>query len=284
MNFIFVTGASTGIGFETVKLLLTQQQKVIALVRNSESLHFLKEKFENNLIILEMDMNDLEKLEQLPKVLKEKYQITKLEALVNNAGIASAGPFLNQNFSEILNMLNTNVVSLLKITQVLLPLLGAKPQSDHAGCIINISSVAGKSAAPFLSAYAASKHAVEGFSQGLRKELMIFGIPVVVIGPGSVKTPIWKKGFDNIKNNFKDSIYADSFMKFMKIAHYEEENGLEIIEIAELISTLIEKNNTKKSIAFRYAPIPRKWTNWYLPQIIPERIYNRMTAKVLGLE
>ena len=170
-------------------------------------------------------------------------------------------------------MIQINLLSLMKVTQVLIPMLKRDSR------IINISSVSGKSAMPFLAVYAASKHALEGFSEALRKELMLLEIKVIVVGPGSIKTPIWQKAFEVIKDKYSHTIFAEPFSRFIKFALNEEKNALDV----NVVSALIIEALTAKNPKFRYAPIPRKFINWYLPKIIPAIIFNRMTARALWL-
>ncbi len=286
---ILVTGSSSGIGLSTVRLLLKKNHRVVAIVRDMNSIQKLQSELNefvgtNQLICLELDLSNLKKIDQLPFILKDSHQIYHLDGLVNNAGIALAGPFLDQPFDEVQTMMQVNVLAVMKITQVLLPLLKSirsneTPSAYLAGRIVNISSISGKSAAPFLSVYAASKHAIEGFSVGLRKELTKLGIKVIVIGPGSIKTPIWDKGFAKLRNHYEKSIYRDPFDEFIKFAMTEKDKGLPVETVSELILHVLTTDHPKK----RYAPIPRKWLNWYLPLLIPDCIYDYLTTKALKL-
>ena len=278
MKTILVTGASSGIGWDTVRCLSENNFRVIATVRSKTDFDKLVSACPHNVIPVLVDLAQFDQIEMLPEKLRRDHQVMQLDGLVNNAGIAFAGPFLDQDFSEIESILRINVLSVLKMTQVMLPLLGAVANSKHAGTIINISSISGKSAAPFLSIYAASKHAIEGFSDALRKEMMLFGIQVVVVAPGSIKTAIWNKGFGQIKGRYVGSAYANAFQKFIRFALSEEKNALEVTQISSLIRDILAQKNP----AYRYAPIPRKWINWYLPLILPQRFYNYLTAKTLG--
>ena len=162
----------------------------------------------------------------------------------------------------------------MKITQVLIPLL-----EKGKGRLINISSLSGKSGPPFLAVYAASKHAIEGFSEALRKELMLKDIRVIVVGPGSIKTPIWDKGFEVIKEKYSKTPYAESLGIFIKIVSSEVRHALDV----EAVSADLRDALTSENPKFRYAPIPRKLRNWYIPMLIPARLMDRMTAKVLRL-
>jgi NAD(P)-dependent dehydrogenase (short-subunit alcohol dehydrogenase family) len=102
-----------------------------------------------------------------------------LACLINNAGLSTSGPLMLQPLDEV------NLIGLFAVTEAFLPLLVAKQNPGHApGRIINISSVGGKIAAPFIGAYVGSKHALEGMSHSLRRELQLYGIDVILVGPG----------------------------------------------------------------------------------------------------
>ncbi len=276
---ILITGASTGIGFDCVRALLAEDFTVVATVRKIEDqLNLLKVFSNQKLHVIMVDVAEFAQVEKIPAQLAQ-LGITQLAGLVNNAGVALAAPFLHQPFSEIQQMIQVNVLSLMKITQVLLPILGADPNSKSKGRIVNISSVAGQSATPFLSCYAASKFAVEGFSEGLRREMMLYGIKVIVIGPGSIKTPIWQKGFGIVKERYNQTEYATSFHKFISMALGSEKNGLETSAVSTLVVDAFKKTNP----SFRYSPVPQKLTTWFLPKLLPMKLYDRLAAKMLGL-
>lgn len=271
---VLVTGASSGIGWDTVRALTENNFLVVATVRKPEDKERIEKKFNDKVRVILLDVADWSSVDLLPDQLRQKFQIQKLYGLVNNAGIALAAPFSEQDFSEIQNTININVLSVMKITQVLIPMMSENSR------IVNISSIAGKNASPFLAAYGASKHAVEGFSDALRKELMLLGIKVSIVAPGSIKTPIWQKGFGLIKEKYLKSVFAESFSRFMKIAGSQEKHALDVGEVSRDILHAL----TAECPKIRYAPMPRPLVNWYLPKLIPTRIYDKMTAKVLGLD
>ena len=270
---VLITGASSGIGADTVRALIQNGFAVVATVRKPEDEVYLKSLYGNKIKVIRLDVADFSEIEKLPEMLSKNFNIKQLYGIINNAGVALAGPFAHQNFSEIQNIIQINVLSLMKITQVLLPMLKTGSR------IINISSVAGKTGTPFLAAYAASKHAIEGFSEALRKEMILLGIKVIVVAPGSIKTPIWKKGFEIVKDSYEHTVFAFAFNRFIKIAMSAEKNGLEVTEVSSDIVKALTVDNPK----LRYAPIPQKFVNWYLPQLLPAKIYDRLTAKALGL-
>ena len=205
----------------------------------------------------------------------QKNKIEHIDVLINNAGVAVAAPFQFQNFSEVTEIIHVNVLSLMKLTQVLIPFV----QKSTGGRIINISSVSGKNGTPFLAAYCASKHAVEGFSESLRRELNIYGIKVIIIGPGSVQTPIWDKGFEKIKALYNQTIYKESFEKFISFAMNEKKNAL----APEIIVNDIFHASSSKRPKIRYTPVPRKFINYTLQRVLPNFFLDYLNSKALML-
>jgi NAD(P)-dependent dehydrogenase (short-subunit alcohol dehydrogenase family) len=117
-----------------------------------------------------------------------------LAGLVNNAGISVPGPLLYLPLEDLRRQLEVNLVAQISVTQVFAPLLGADPKrAGKPGRIVNIGSIWGEIGVPFVGAYVASKFALEGISESLRRELLVHGIDVIVIRPGAVVTAIWDK-------------------------------------------------------------------------------------------
>lgn len=274
MKTIFITGISSGIGKAAAVAFLKRGDCVIGTVRDENSIMDLTQQFPQQFIVLKIDLKNLNEIDRLPDFLKLK-KIDKIDILINNAGVATAAPFEFQNFSEIQEMIQLNVLSLMRVTQVLISYI--KKSKD--GRIINISSVAGQNGTPFLAGYSASKHAVEGFSESLRRELNLYGVKVILIGPGSVKTPIWKKGFESVKHIYQDTAYAQSFEKFIKMALGSEEKGLTVERIVEDIFSA----SFSKYPKMRYSPVPQKWINQTLPQLLPKAMVDCLTCWVLKL-
>jgi NAD(P)-dependent dehydrogenase (short-subunit alcohol dehydrogenase family) len=161
-----------------------------------------------------------------------------------------------------------------------LPLLGLdKTLIGKSSKIINISSVAGKRGLPFLGPYAASKHAMEGWSESLRRELMPFGIDVIVIGPGTIKTPIWDKAEAQGMDEFQHTPYKDSLQKFGDFAIAAGNTGLDVSVIGDLMVRILESKKPKT----RYAVLPKPFINKFLPAILPTRVLDRLIAKKFGL-
>src|SRR6202158_5089360 len=140
-----------------------------------------------------------------------------LFGLVNNAGIAVAGPVLELAADEFRRQMDVNVIGPIIATQAFGPLLGSDPSlKGPKGRIGMVSSVAGKNGNPFSAAYAASNHAIEGLSESLRREMMLFGIDVIIIAPGPVKTPIWSKAEEVDISAYKNSPFFPALERIRK--------------------------------------------------------------------
>jgi NAD(P)-dependent dehydrogenase (short-subunit alcohol dehydrogenase family) len=206
-----------------------------------------------------------------------------LQGLVNNAGIAVSGPLMHLPLADFRRQLEINVTGALAVTQAFLPLLGAKKDAPQPpGRIVNISSVSGKIVYPFLVPYAISKHALEAMSDGLRRELLVYGIDVIVIEPGSIKTPIWEKAAEEDTGRFADTDYADyaEIVKRMQETFVNQgRRGMPVEVVTKTIREVLEAERPKT----RYA-LPRKWlTGWLIPRLLPDRWLDRIMAGRLGI-
>lgn len=273
-KIIFITGISSGIGRAAAQEFLKSGHFVIGTVRDEISVQDFIKNYSEQFMFLKIDLKNLDSISEVPKLLKQK-KIEKIDILINNAGVAVAGPFEFQNFFEVQEIIQLNVLALMRMTQVLISYL----RMSEDGRVINISSVAGQNGTPFLAAYCASKHAVEGFSESLRREMNLYNIKVIVIGPGSVKTPIWDKGFEQIKFLYASTPFSKSFEKFIRFAMNEKNKGLDVDVVVRDILHAV--NNKKPKI--RYAPVPRKLMNYRLPKLVPTCFMDYLTCQLLGL-
>ncbi|MDE0471910.1 MAG: SDR family oxidoreductase [Ekhidna sp.] len=278
---ILITGASTGIGYDLVKVFLDNGYKVFGSVRRREDAERLINNFGVNFKPLFFDVTDYAAVDAAAKTLQREIGNEGLGGLINNAGIAVAGPFIDLNVEAFKHQFDVNVFGLIKVTQAFLPLLGAEENHGSApGKIIQMSSVSGRMGMPFISPYVGSKHALEGITECLRKELLLFGIDVVLIEPGPIKTPIWSKSMTPLEDKFKDSVYYP----IMKNAQEEFvrpsiESGLSADKVAKIIFNEFKK---KKSCV-RKVIISQKFKNWTLPNLLPTRMLDKILGKALGL-
>ncbi|MBD0258621.1 MAG: SDR family oxidoreductase [Cytophagales bacterium] len=187
MNAVLITGASTGIGAACALALDKRGYRVFAGVRRAADGEALRQHASPNVRPLLLDVTDAASIAEAARLLQSESG-DALAGLVNNAGIAVAGPLEFVSPERLRQQFEVNVVGVLALTQALLPLLRKGP-----GRIVNISSVSGRLASPFVGPYCASKFALEALSDSLRVELSPWRIPVSVVEPGVINTPIWQK-------------------------------------------------------------------------------------------
>jgi NAD(P)-dependent dehydrogenase (short-subunit alcohol dehydrogenase family) len=280
MKSVVVTGASTGIGWATAKLLLDKGFRVFGSVRKQADADRLKGEFGANFTPLIFDVTDEPAVLAAAREVRAALNGEKLAGLVNNAGISVAGPVLGLSADKFRQQMEVNVIGPVIATQAFGPLLGADPSlKGPPGRVVMISSVAGKSGAPFTSAYAASKHAIEGFSESLRRELMMFGIDVVIVAPGPVKTPIWSKGREGADiARYQNSPYLPALQKVTAYIGQLESIGLPPEKIAEVVHDALTVPNPK--VRYHIAPDTMRHV---LAAVLPKRMMDRIIAKRLGL-
>lgn len=275
-----VTGASTGIGLACTARLAAEGWHVFAGVRKQADADRLKEEFGASVTPLTMDVTDMASIQAAADTVRAALNGVTLKGLINNAGIAVAGPMLTLPIEEFQRQLDVNVTGVVRATQAFGPLLGADESlKGEPGRIVMMSSVAGEMGAPFLGPYSASKHAVEGLSKSLRREMMLFGIDVIVLGPGAVATPIWTKSDEVDISPYEDSVY---YKALNRLRNYMSKSGPEGFP-PSVIADRAFRALTEDKPRFRYAIVPQRFTNWSLPRMLPERMVNNILAKRLGL-
>ncbi len=274
---ILITGVSTGIGYGTAKAFIKQGYKVFGSVRKTKDAGRLTDELGQNFISLIFDVTDGKAVNQAVKTVKRELKNEGLGGLINNAGIAAGGPLMDQPIEVIRSHFEVNVFGAIRVTQAFLPLLGAEDNHPSLpGRIINISSVGGVIAGPFLGAYQGSKFAIEGISKVLRRELLLYGIDVIVVGPGAVNTPIWDKQV-NVEV-YKKSSYYQFLKKFSTYFIERGKKGLPPDYVGGKILEIFETGKPKT----RYAIVPDKFQNWTIPRLLPERIADRIIGKRIG--
>ena len=198
---IIITGASSGIGFETAKTLASQGHTIYAAARRINLMEPLKE---HGVHILEMDVTRDKSMQAgIDAVMKAEGRI---DVLVNNAGYGYFGAIETVSMEEARRQIEVNVFGLARLTQLVLPIM----RSQNAGRIINVASVAGRICLAYGGWYHVSKYSVEAFSDALRIEAKPFGIDVVLIEPGAIRTDWGIIAADNLVASSKGTVYEDS--------------------------------------------------------------------------
>jgi NAD(P)-dependent dehydrogenase (short-subunit alcohol dehydrogenase family) len=279
MQSVVITGASTGIGWATAKLLLARGYRVFGSVRKQADADRLKSEFGANFIPLLFDVTDEAAVLSAAGEVRASLRGETLFGLVNNAGIAVAGPVLELAADEFRHQMEVNVIGPVIATRAFGPLLGADPAlKGPRGRIVMVSSLAGRNGNPLMSAYSASKHAIEGLSEGLRREMMLFGIDVIIIAPGAVKTPIWSKAEEVDISPYRNSPFFPALERVRKVMLHLGQIGLPPEKIAEAIVKALTSAHPK--VRYQITPDPIRQL---VIAMLPKRVVDRIIARRLGL-
>jgi len=278
---VVVTGVSTGIGWATTKVLVSKGFRVFGSVRKQADAERLQKEFGSSCVPLLMDITDADAVHQASKHVSALIDDRNLIGLVNNAGIVVSGPLLYLRPSEYRRQLEVNMISPLVVIQAFAPLLGTdKKRQGPAGRIVNISSTGAKVAIPLIGGYSSSKAGLEGMSDALRQELMLFGIDVVIIEPGTVNTALYDKGEKEDLSEFQPTEYWEAVENFQKfIVNEARTNGLPPERLGEAVYLALSPAKPKA----RYAVVPQRFKNWTLPRLLPTRMVDAQLAKLLGI-
>jgi NAD(P)-dependent dehydrogenase (short-subunit alcohol dehydrogenase family) len=279
MKSVVVTGASTGIGWGCTKVLIKKGFRVFGSVRKPADAERLSKEFGANFTPLLFDVTDTAAVMDGAATVSASLGGKPLFGLVNNAGIAVAGPLLYLDVDEFRHQLEVNVTGQLIATQAFAPLLMADTTQKAApGRIVMMSSVGGKNASPFVGAYNASKFALEGLSESLRRELMLVGIDVIVVAPGAVATPIWDKAEEVDVSRYANTPFAASLNKLRNYMLTSGRKGLK----PERLGSAVWHALTTKNPKTRYVVTPDPVQN-LMVNTLPKRTVDRIVAGRLGL-
>jgi NAD(P)-dependent dehydrogenase (short-subunit alcohol dehydrogenase family) len=281
MQSVVVTGVSTGIGWGITKVLIQRGLRVYGSVRKSEDAERLSKEFGELFVPLFFDVTDESAVQAAAAQVREQVEGQTLLGLVNNAGIAMPGPLMYLPIDDFRHQLEVNLVSILIVTKAFLPLLGAdRSMQGRPGRILNISSVSGKIGYPFVGAYVTSKHGMEGFSETLRRELMLYGIDVIIIGPGSVATPIWDKAEQADSSMYANTDYVESAQRVRGSMLRNGRNGLPPEAVGEVVWHALTTSRPR----VRYAVMRGHFINQLIQSLLPRRLIDRFIARSLGFK
>lgn len=273
-KLVVVTGASSGIGLATARLLAERGYTVYGAIRNPAD----GEQFSTtpHLHPLLLDVTDPAAVARAAgEVQAAMTGADVFGGLVNNAGIAVSGPMACVSLKELRRQFEVNVFGLVAVTQAFLPLLLAHPP----GRIINLSSVAGRITTPFLGPYAASKHAVEALSDAFRRELMPFGVKVIIIQPGPIATPVWSKDVEETIALYRHTPYGPLLERTQKYFQKYQTTGLPPEAVARTILRALTVPNPRT----RYLVAGNK-LKAYLRRVLPDKMLDRMIFKLMKLD
>ena len=272
---IVITGVSSGIGRASLDLLHEKGYHIFGSVRNQADADKLSKIYPDRFTPLLFDVQNHDEVVRASKVVFEHCET--LAGLINNAGIAIPGPLEHLSEKQFEKQLDVNVKSIRRITNLFLPLLGAKLNaSKPPGRIINISSVSGLFNSPYNGAYSISKHALESMTDVYRRELRRYGIKVIAIEPGPIKTEIWKKNLNKM-DEFKDSDYYEVLQKADKIIENAERNALPVENVSRLVAKCLTVSRPKT----RYIVHKNKFAFRLMAYYLPDKITDWLVHKTL---
>ncbi|MBO9706592.1 MAG: SDR family NAD(P)-dependent oxidoreductase [Caulobacter sp.] len=280
---VVVTGASTGIGWATTKVLVESGFHVFGSVRKGADAERLVQAFGDGVTPLLFDVTDEAAVREAALQVEAVLGGTNLAGLVNNAGVAVAGPLLHLPLDEWRKQLDVNLTGVVIATQAFAPLVGARkaaggPAGGTPGRIVNIGSVGGRNANPFMAPYCTTKFGLEGLSESLRRELLPFGVDVVVIAPGAVATPIWDKADEIDTAAYAGTVYAPALERLRAYMLSIGKSGLAPEVIGQAVRTALTAPRPKT----RYTLTPQPFQFW-LGQVLPKRMVDQAIGKRLGL-
>ncbi len=279
MQYIFVTGVSSGIGYDTTRYFIQQGYTVLASVRKQADKERLEQKFPNNLHCFLFDVTDRDAIRIAAIEVQSILGDNLLTALVNNAGIAVAGPMQLVDDDRFEEQMRINLIGTRNVTNAFLPMLGARldRQADQQpGKIINISSISGILNTPINGSYCVAKHAMESLGEVYRRELFMYGIDVVSIQPGPIQSEIWSKNAESM-TEFADSDYAPMIRQVNEIMKQAQRDALP----AEVISKLIHKIIKTRRPKTQYIVHSRRWPVTVIAKWMPARWVDRMLYRKL---
>ena len=263
---MLVTGASSGIGEATARRLARSGWRVFATVRKPGDAPDGTEE-------ILLDITDAE------QIAAAAAHIDDLHALVNNAGIAIASPLELIPLDELRRQLEVNVLGQVAVTQAFLPHL-----RRARGRIVFVGSIAGRSALPFLGAYAASKHALEAIADSLRVELTPWSIHVAIVEPATIATPMWTKGpatADEIQarlTSSSSSLYRERLEAFRRAAEAAGRRAQPAERVAAVVGRALTSDRPRaRYVVGRDARI--RATIERLPDRLRDRAYERLLLR-----
>jgi NAD(P)-dependent dehydrogenase (short-subunit alcohol dehydrogenase family) len=276
-----ITGASTGIGEACALYLDRLGFQIFVGVRKTADGEVLKRKGSDRLTPVLIDVTDTASIQSAAENVTKAVGERGLVGLVNNAGIAVVGPLEFLPIDDLRQQLEVNVVGQIAVTQAFLPLL-----RKGFGRIVNVGSMSGKIATPFIGAYAASKFALEALTDSLRMELQPWGISVSIIEPGKVATPIWKKTKVTTEERMKRlpqegyDFYGPVMVSIIKNTDKMGKAGIPADTVAEVITRALTARRPKtrylvgrdaKLATLIFRRLPDRMRDWLIAQGLKRR-------------
>lgn len=276
---VVITGVSTGIGAATAKVLVDSGFHVFGSLRSKADAKRLSGALGDNFTPLIFDVTDVEAMQKAAGQVDKALDGQKLAGLVNNAGIAIGAPILHQSLDEFRAHIDVNIMGVVAATQIFAPLLGTDPaRKGTPGRIVNIGSIAGRHAFPFMAAYHTTKYGLEGLTESMRRELMLFGIDAIIVAPGSVVSQIWTKAEGAGPQQYADTPYRDILTRMIETVRKTGEAGMPAERIGRTILEALTHRRPKT-----YYRVTHSELEFHALTKLPKRFVDRLIGKRIGL-
>lgn len=274
---LVITGVSSGIGQALAEYFLDRNYHVFGSVRKPEDAAPLAEKYAEKFSAIVMDVTDEQAVLAGAATVMDKLNGKTLTGLINNAGISLLGPLVHQPMAEIRQVFEVNTFATLSVTRAFLPALGfTNDGAEKMGRVVNISSVSGGYTVPFLGAYSGSKHALEAFTQALRRELIPLGIHVCAIEPNFIKSNIADDTADPATLNlYQDTAWAKAWQAFLRGVQKQ----LASADEPELVARAVEHALCANKPKARY-PLH---ASWRIGRWLKDQAFDKPLFKNTGL-
>jgi NAD(P)-dependent dehydrogenase (short-subunit alcohol dehydrogenase family) len=280
MKSVVVTGVSTGIGLGTARVLVAEGYRVFGSVRRPADADRVKQELGEGFTPLLFDVADEAAVHRAGDEVRAALAGEPLFGLVNNAGIAVAGPVLMLPLEELRRQMEVNVVGVVACLQAFAPMLFQNVTAqERPGRIVNISSVGGRAGMPFIGAYAASKFALEGLTESLRREMILFGVDVIAIAPGFVSTEMTVKGAATDLAPYAGTPYAGPVERLRSFMTPGEGAAFPPARLGRAVLEALTARRPRTRYTVTPSPVQQ-----LLFDTLPKRLLDRMVAGQLGLK
>lgn len=280
MKSVLVTGASTGIGRATALHLDERGWRVFAGVRREEDAASLREAGSDRLVPLMLDVTDVGQIAAAAERIAAETGEDGLDGLVNNAGIAVPGPLETLPIEDFKRQIDVNLNAQVAVTQAMLPAI-----RTARGRIVFITSIGGLMAFPMFGAYHAAKFGLEAVGDVFRQELRPWGISVSVVEPGSIATPIWERGQEEVDaiaaraGDGHTDLYGDAIEAYREMARKTAARGIP----PERVAAKIEHALSARRPRVRYLVGADARGQALATKLFPDRLVDWIVARATGM-
>lgn len=267
---VLLTGASSGIGYDVAPLLVRYGYTVYGAARRVEK---IEELASEGVKALSLDVTDEASMEAAVQQIIDAEG--RIDVLINNAGYGFYGAIEDVPINEARRQFEVNLFGLARLTQLVLPHMRARGR----GRILNLSSMAGRITMPLGAWYHATKYALEAFSDALRMEVEEFGIDVVIIEPGSIKTPWGLIAADHLEESSRNGVYAEQAQRVaanMRRLYSPSSNLSEPKVISRTILRALEARRPKTRYLVGFGAKP----SVFLHTVLPDRLFDKVARRI----